>query len=415
MLSLLALMACTPDPPHGAASHLGQVTIDVGDAARIDRGDGEFDWGTSLVAGCDLDHDGRLEWAVGAPRFGDDQSPYAVVRVFEGEDEVTDRNPVIDRPEEHGNYLAAGEDVNGDGYPDLTFTTASGSLDRGSRATVAFDTDRRNDWAIELDVPGKAPKGVRFARVEGGRSGLVFARNDRWDVYVDTFEPGQTVLTDGATLIDSFEPPTPIAGTIFTTDLDGDGVDEVISGAVATRGTIDHELVGVYACPVEAGLDVPTECVAMRAESESIGSYQTAGDLDGDGVPEIVSSKSGINGADGSATVFRADGTELAVIEGSHGAMFGRSPTYVMDDQGVGWLLVSQVNLSGDDPGTVWAFRGDRLVGHLIEEDADRVYTGPGRSLGTAIATYRETPLDPLMLLLGSPGEGTVYMLPFDP
>ncbi len=38
-----------------------------------------------------------------------------------------------------------------------------------------------------------------------------------------------------------------------------------------------------------------------------------------------------------------------------------------------------------------------------------------GRLLGTAIAGYRETPSDPLTLLLGSPDENTVYMLPFDP
>ncbi len=63
----------------------------------------------------------------------------------------------------------------------------------------------------------------------------------------------------------------------------------------------------------------------------------------------------------------------------------------------------------------MWAFRGDRVEGEMVDTDADLVYTGRGIWLGAAITTYRETPADPLMLLLGSPTENTVYMLPFDP
>ncbi len=59
------------------------------------------------------------------------------------------------------------------------------------------------------------------------------------------------------------------------------------------------------------------------------------------------------------------------------------------------------------------------MVGELTDMDADRFYVDGtvGRLLGFDIATYRQTPDSPLMLLLSNPydGDGVVYYLPFDP
>lgn len=416
MMGLLLAIACTPEPDDATTSGPGgQVVIDVGDAVQVRGGDGEWDWGTALTAGCDLDHDGRLEWAVGAPRFGEDLSPFAVVRVFEGQEPIAERHPAVDRPKEHGNYLAAGEDLDGDGFPDLAFTTVSYQVP--SRSTVAFTTDEEDDWVLDQDgeMASVSLRGVTMPRTGSGPALLVTSIVRR-DLVRGPLVRGAHPKASDDTLMDAYEPPIPIMGLSARIDPDGDGVDAFLAGANATNGTLDHPLVGAYVCPVATALDVPDDCQRMGEEGQyDIGFYQAAGDLDGDGIPEVVSADIAANGTDGHTYVYRADGTELAHIVGTKGAMFGRFPTIVHDDSGRGWLMISQTNYSGNERGTVWAFRGDRVEGEMVDTDADLVYTGRGIWLGAAITTYRETPADPLILLLGSPTENTVYMLPFDP
>jgi hypothetical protein len=205
-------------------------------------------------------------------------------------------------------------------------------------------------------------------------------------------------------------------GEFAAVDREEDGVDEWVFPlrCYPGYGSSCGQAVGAFVCDVGLDVVVPTDCTPMGDTTSTEVAKDTAtGDLDGDGLDEVVSAHSAANGEDGFLEVYHADGTALARIEGTHGAMFGLNPTIVTDGHGDPWLLVAQMNLSGNDPGTVWAFRGEHVVGQLVDEDADKVFqTGSGR-LGWSMAEYQETPSSPRWLLM-STGQGAVYMVPFD-
>ncbi len=427
MMWWTALLAACTHPPDGPSTDVGVDRVDtLDDAIEVwPEDERETQWGWSIASGCDLDHDGRLEWATSAPVQAS-RNPYgdrdaAVVRIFEGQEVVAERRPRHDRPDEFGAILDAGVDFDGDGFGDLVFTSLTTSANEPAEVVLARGVDSEADTAIRHWLEGDAQIVFHAALLlDSERPSLLVG----WGLggFISLLAPddmvlGQDQVADASTALDlNIDLMGLFYGEFAAADGDGDGEDEWLFGLRCWPGygASCGQPVGPFLCETDSDAVVPDDCVAMGDPgSTEVGDHSAAGDLDGDGRDELVSAASPGNGDDGLVIVYRSDGTPLARIEGTHGAMFGLNPTVVRDGHGDPWLLVGQVNYSGNDPGTVWAFRGEQLVGNLIDEDATKVFQKGSGPLGQSIADYQETPDSPRWLLLGS-GFGPVYMVPFD-
>lgn len=402
MIFLPLLLACTPTGPE-------PVVVNLRHALQFTGEPNDRQFGYSLAAGSDLDHDGRAEWVVGAPHILGEYTEYQVVRAYEGTTLLTSRYPAHDdRPDEHGMRVSAGHDLDDDGFADAGLSTSASSLITPNRLTLMVSEQEADDLVFELDLDG----GDYVYDLVLGDGYVLTNTPRRWDMATpETWGSSQSAVASEATRVDKNDPQASGLGTTSTVDVDGDGVDEFLTGIWWAQPPVSGS---TWICPLSLDTQVPEDC-ELVAEGPGIGGYQIGGDLDGDGIPEIITSEVAANGTHGSASIYRTDGTRLARIEGTRNAMFGRNPTYVVDDRGDPWLLVGQTHLSGDGYPTIWGFRGDQLQGDLVETDALRQWVGGANTMGKAITTYRELPGDPLQLLIGSPGENIVYILPFEP
>jgi len=423
------------------SSGLGGCKAPPETSTRLVAGEGSFyecpapayRCGFAVAAGSDLDHDGRAEWAASAPMGNASTSHDAlvVVRAANGEI-VAVRQPdaAMRWPQNFGHTLSAGLDVTGDGFPDLAYSLFS--AEEYGRAYVASSTDGNLDATLVVDDPDGAqtmPASLALLPGSEGADVLVASQSGyfRWDRFASGVVEAGTQTTSTQANAEVFgawhDGVYQRVGMVAIAPSEG-GSSSSWVGALWQSPDQDHTTaIGTaFVCPDESGLQVPEDCRILGEPGlPNCGQQQIAGDLNGDGLPELVTSGGSEPGADGLVRVYDGTGPLLATIVGTSGTGLGRALTYLVDSDGSPWLVMGQHNMGGDADGIVFAFRGERVLGHLSDKDADRAFTngtsGPGGAFGHSIATYRETPGSPISLVIGSPyeGDGRVYVVSFEP
>ncbi len=295
---------------------------DLGSADAVYAGETNDDAFGSAIVTADVDGDGADDLFVGAPDNDDTGSRAGAVYLFGGGDvsgalDTSDAlaewtGPATGTPRA-GTSLATG-DLNGDGYVDLAVgapygdgnTTDAGSVyivyGSGSAATgiTALGADAQIDGMNVSDQLGAA---LAFGDLDGvGGDDLILAATYDDD---GASNAGTVYVVGGAPLsgdydIDtlatcSFSTPgsgARLGSALLVADLDGSGILDLAVGAPAedtsyTDGGKVYVAVDPGAtCPAAANLS--DTIVSGTATSANVGSSLTAGDIDGDGVDDLI-------------------------------------------------------------------------------------------------------------------------------
>ena len=387
------VVACNdgrPDPRGGGVSGCRlQGSYDLADADVIFHGEDARAWcGTGLVGGADLDDDGADDIGVGCSG----EAVGGVVHLFRGHPERVsapygegERVEVGVEHADHarlfgldarGNFgfvLAAG-DVDADGADDLVVGAPYAGAEAEGSVWVAF-----GPMAAGVQVPAVEWWGVR-PRGSFGKNLLVRAA------------PGSAAEVAVA------EYGVHDAGRIRL--LPG-GAASGAAVALATRtlrGRCDDP--AAPRCP---------PAVALGSET---GRGLAVGDLDGDGVQELVvgAPYDDAGGADAGAVYVHRSGGSTALAEdrvlvGLPGDELGRAVA-VEDVDGDGWddLLIGAPG-ANDHAGAVYLFRGPLSAVHASPA-TEVLHPEEGARFGSSLAWVGDVDLDGVGdLLVGAPGE----------
>jgi len=312
---------------------------------------GEFGRAVALVG--DLDGDGREDAAIGSPPSAPNGLDHAgsVLLVSGATGKLLFRLDGTAAWEGLGTALAPAGDVNGDGVPDLVVgaqgASPNGRTGAGSAFVFSGATGRRilrfdggepgdflgNAVSTAGDVDGDGHDDLLIGAFSADPGGLTFAGS----AFVFSGATGaQLFRFDGANASDLTGSSLAPAG-----DLDGDGVPDLL---VAARGSNPQGIVNAGSVFVFSGA---SGAVIRRFDGAGINDFfgssvAATGDADGDGVPDILI---GANGTDpegrtdaGSAFLFSGATGELIVrLDGSKpGASFGSSVVDAGDLDGDG-------------------------------------------------------------------------------
>ena len=174
-------------------------------------------------------------------------------------------------------------------------------------------------------------------------------------------------------------------------DLDGDGVGDVIIGAIGTIETDNHE--HVYVHSGATGQRIATLLVGHAGSNKDFGwSVSSAGDVTGDGLDDILAGapKAGVTLPNGAlvsgGAVYLFDGASFALIhtfEGqASGDRMGESVAGGVDVNGDGVSDIAVGANSAGDFGEVSLYSGSTLaLLHTIEGSADPFIQGVGDSI----------------------------------
>jgi hypothetical protein len=312
------------DPTLGVFVVLGRTDSAAVDAAALRMGDGrgfvivgesaEDLAGAAVDAAGDVDGDGRGDLLVGAPGFVGEEGVHGRVYVVYGRgagapvqlsavaagDGGYTITPKFMHDDGFGALVGGGQDVNGDGRPDVVAGTRSGYL----RAHVVFG--RADGSAVRLVY-------------ESGAGFLVYTLGPQFG-YPD--------------------PMSPLQQLELSPDMNGDGLAEVVfhTGDVAVvYGKADTEIVEVGVSP------------RWGRELEAVGAGPAAavGDLDGDGLAEVmVAARDPSFGSD-----WKKDPGQVLVFRGSDTSRSGEEPVVHA------WTFVG--GTAGGDTGRGAARAGD--------------------------------------------------------
>lgn len=249
----------------------------------------------------------------------------------------------------------------------------------------------------------------------------------------DDLEVGGTLTTSSASLtLTGDGDPTYLGSALTAADLDGDGFDELIVGA--QDGTADGavyvlsglelaELLGEDRLDLDsAALGTPISGAHAGLDIGGEGSLPRPGDLDGDGLPDLVISPDHDTDS-GSVHVFMgfAPGVATAlddasvVVEGAGDEGFGHEvlADVDLDGDGVDELVVGAPGAADPDgaegAGVVRVFHLGGAVGTVVDQDQAEatLWGGAGEALGSSLAGGEDFDGDGIDdILLGAPGHG---------
>ncbi len=313
-------------------------------------------FGTALACAGDIDGDGAPELLVGAPMEEVAGERRGVVRVFSGRDgdelfRFEGEHP-FDR---FGHAVAGGGDLDGDGTTDLVIGAPTGTPPEGSVQARSGRSGALLWTRVGTEAGGRFGHSVDLL---GDLDGDGYAEVVVGAPYADPNGPnsGRVVILSGA----DGTPRHELTGEAWDHfgksvcaigDVDGDGLEEIACGApFADVGAFNTGSALVFSAASGERLFA----VHGGTTGDQLGSrVAAAGDVDGDGIPDLVV---GIPGADlagidsgGARAYSGADGRPLLTIPGWAEGQYLESVAGVgdLDGDGRGDLLVGAAGVDG--------------------------------------------------------------------
>ena len=363
--------------------------LGLADADRIlvgTNGNGQAGYGATIVG--DMDGDGLAELAVGewrADARGTDaggvyivSGAYLQTGIVSGIGQFSDVPDVLEGTgtgHNAGNSVAAAGDVNGDGYADLVvgaFHAKGGGNDSGEAYIVLGpSTGSRNLAEADGRLIGEYAYDFAGTWVSGGADLTGDGRDDvligatgygddslqaQGALYVvDGAVTGSASLAGAVAVLEGTERYDRMGTSAAATDLDGDGVADLVAGGeTAPEGDgLGHAV--VWLGPLSGRIpsaDADATYVG-EAELHNAGRAVGAGDVNGDGYGDLVV------GAPGYTTGSSPEGA-VYVVYGPPSAgltSLSTAPARIVgDDAGdeLGWAVAADADMTGDGCVDVW-------------------------------------------------------------
>ena len=441
-----------PDAPTGCTLEDwncdGEADYDLDDDGALD-GDSDGD-GYSAVEGCDLidcdDEDDTIypeaEEVCGDGNRNDCLEQTDIIDCF-GEGSLSDQALTLAGESSYdyaGRSVSSAGDVNGDGQPDLLI----GAYGRSNLAGAAYvvlgpvtadtalsEADARLLGVSNYHYAGMSVAGAGDVDGDGyddlliGAYGTDDAGKGSGSAYL-IFGPvsGDLDLDDSDGILIGESASANVGERVAAAgDVNGDGLADLLIGAPGTDGD-DDDIGAAYLLhgPVSGDLTVSDADAAITGWSadEHLGYGLSAGDLDGDGVEDLVLGASGYSHSAGIAYVFfgpvsgelSSDAADTWLVGQTSNDLSGHSLSVVGDTNGDGLYDVLIGGYGDDEGGTssgsAWLVLGPATTS-LTLHTADAELTGSSRydSAGHAVAGAGDLDGDGNAdLLIGAHGVG---------
>jgi hypothetical protein len=320
--------------------------------------------GHAVCTAGDVDGDGLTDLWVGAPDTSGSEGGHAFL--FPGAGGAAVRTLAgADAFERFGHALAAGRDLSGDGVPDVVVGAPLAGGPDGPGAVRAFSgADGAPLWAIPgetaLERFGAAlallddVNGDGVAELVAGAPGDDTAGTDAGCVRLFSGASGAPLARfHGTAAFEELGAALARAG-----DLDGDGREELLAGAPGAATGAGYALV------LSGASGALVRVLSGPASGARFGhALAAAGDIDADGVPDVIVGAPG----SGSAHVFSgADGAELFAVTRTRSEP--QSISFLDGPARFGWAVAGAGDADGDGHGdfavgypehsAVWLFSG---------------------------------------------------------
>lgn len=313
-------------------------------------------FGRSLILGPDLSGDGERDLLIGAPErnLSDTTHHDGAAYLVPGPMSAL---PAAASVSEHWLLRVSGE-------------SSSGELGRVQAACGDMDADGRAEWLISASIDSAA---ANYA----GTTALFTSRTI--EALTPDGAPG-AVLVGAATAIWTGSTVGMRSGAALSCDhdLDGDGAVDLLIGAPFT----DLERPGEGSVYLLAGGDAPVggdldQRAILRFEGRTeeawLGWSVASGDIDGDGLAEVVAGAPGFEGATGLAAIWEGDGLRAGGLGAEAGAV-SSAPDHRIIGEGPADAFGSTVRLTDLDGDG----RSDLLAGaphrNPTEDDSPSAY-----------------------------------------
>jgi hypothetical protein len=284
------------------------------------------EWFGRYASGGDLNGDGFSDLVLLAPRYTDGETVEGRISVFWGSGSGLGSTPWTEESDvslAQPSGVSAGCDHNGDGYADFLYYTADAESPKTGNVWV-FHGRESTPWSgITLTGEEENVQWGRSAACVADLNGngvddiVVSARytdNETGSIHV--FEGiGDLPLAVGSGTI-----AAPVDGTDFglavawAGDVDGDGYDDALIGAPGVDdGHTDEGAAYLYLGSSDGPVATPSWTVQGEANDVALGSaVASAGDIDGDGYPEVLIGAPGAISGTGEVRVYRGGESGLS-------------------------------------------------------------------------------------------------------